>query len=141
MIADLALDRQVLEGSGVGKTRDAAEAGLADPRSDTAKKSKLPDRHIHRLLVDELLHLIENLLALRMVELFRLFRKQLVDIGVVAISKGAILDHERGHPGGGVAKGGAGRLDNALGVFFAAIAGEKSGPLDRVQFDPHADRL
>ena len=87
-----ALDRDVLERRGVGKTGDQAERRFPDPRADAIEEAELPDRRVDRLLVDELLHLVEDRAALLVVELVGLLRIELVDVGVAAIDIGAALD-------------------------------------------------
>src|ERR1700731_4677208 len=73
--------RDLFIGAGVGEARDQAEAGLADPRSMTVDEGELPDRRVHRALVDDLLHLLEDRAALLLVELGALLLEHLVEIG------------------------------------------------------------
>src|SRR5215204_7318041 len=87
------LDRDVLVGRGVGEQRDPAEPGLADPRPDAVDEGELPDRRVHRPLVYDLLHLVQDRLALLRIDLDRLLTVQLVDFGVAAVGEPAALDH------------------------------------------------
>src|SRR5690348_16381175 len=80
------LDRDLLEGSRVGKTGDQSECRLTDPGPDPVDKGKLPKRPKDRLLINELLHFFEDCGAFCLVELVSLLRIQLVDIGIAAIN-------------------------------------------------------
>src|SRR5690242_1202145 len=111
------LDRDVLERRGKREARDQSEGRLANPRTDPAQKGELPDRRVHRLFVNELLHLIQDRPALTFVELVGLQRVELVDVGIAAVDVGAALDHEGSEPGGGIAKGGACSEDDAVELF------------------------
>src|SRR5947209_19593689 len=51
----LPLDRNVLVGTGIGESRDQAEAGFADLRPVAVDEGQLPDRRDHGLLVHQLL--------------------------------------------------------------------------------------
>ena len=59
----------------------------------------------------QLLHPVEQRLALLVVELGGLLREQLVDLGVAAVNVGAALDDEGFQAGRGVAEGGAAAID------------------------------
>src|SRR3954454_13810115 len=86
------LYRQILERRGVRKSGDPAERRFSEPRTDAVDEGKFPDRCEYRLLVHELLYLVQDFLALLAVEFGRLLRKQLIDIRIAAIHKGAIPD-------------------------------------------------
>jgi hypothetical protein len=119
-----ALDRDFLEGRGVSKTRNEAECRLADPGTNAVEEAELPDRRVDRLLVDELLHLIEDRCALLVVEFAGLLREEFVNVGIAAIGIGAALDHERGKPGRRIAEGAAGSLDDPPRILFVDVARE-----------------
>src|SRR5882724_2036282 len=86
------LDRDVLVGPGVSEGRDKVEPRLADAWSICVEEGELPDRRVNRLLVDELLYLVQDRRAPAVVQLGCLFLEQFVDVGVVAIGIGAALD-------------------------------------------------
>src|SRR5690348_18022614 len=111
-----ALERDVLEGRGVGEARDQAESRLADTGADAVEEAQLPNWGVNRFLVDELLHLVEDRGALLVIEFVGLLRKELVDVGVAAIGVGAALDDERGQPRRRIPKGAARALNDAARV-------------------------
>ena len=55
-----ALDRDVFTWRGVSKTRDQTKGRLSDARADATDKGKLQQRRIDRLLMHQLLHLVQN---------------------------------------------------------------------------------
>src|SRR6516162_876853 len=135
-----ALQGDVLVGGGVGEARDPAEPRLADSRSDAVDKSELPDRREDRPLINQLLHPVQDRLALLVVQLHRLLLVERVDIRVAAIDKRAALDDVGLEPGRGVAEGsGTGQYDIFEGLFRVSL--DKGGALDRPQLHPDADRL
>src|SRR5689334_13898622 len=75
-----ALQSDVLVRGGVDEALDQAETGLRDARAYAADERKLPDRHVHRPFVEQLLHLGQQCGALAMVEFDRLLREQLIDL-------------------------------------------------------------
>jgi hypothetical protein len=77
--------------------------------------------------------------AALVIELDRLLAKQLVDIGVAAIGIGATFDDEGLQPGGGVAEGRTGPLNEAF-EGFVRVAFEEGRALDRAQPGPDARR-
>src|SRR6516162_502178 len=102
--------RDVLERPGVGEARDQAEPGLTDPRPNAVDEGELHQRCIDHPPGHQLLHLVQDRRALLVVEFGGLLLKERVNFGVAAVGVGSALDDERGQPGRGVAKGGAGRL-------------------------------
>src|ERR1700687_6060765 len=129
----LGFNRQVFERCGAGKAGAPVEPRLPDSRANAVQEAELPDRRVDRLLVNQLLHLRQDRRALFMVELVGLLRVERVDIGIVAIGEGAVLDHKGGEPGRGVAEGAARRLDDALAIFLVGVACVETGPLDRLE--------
>src|SRR5205823_4131225 len=127
-----ALERDLLVRAGIGKCRDQAEAGLADPRAEAVDERQLPDRRVDRLLVKQLLDLFEDRRALLLIEFDRLLLKQLVDIRVVAVSVGAALDHIGLQASRRVAERAAAALDDVLQLFVAVRLKERR-PLERPQ--------
>src|SRR6516165_4345220 len=113
-----ALDRDVLEGCGVCEILDQPEPRLPDARPDAVDEGKLPDRCRDRLVVDELLDVIQDRLALFVVEDGCLLLIERIDVGVVAIGVGATLDDKGGEPGRGIAEGAAAAQDQVLEAFI-----------------------
>ena len=87
--------------------------------------------------MNELLDLVQERLALGVVEFDRLLLKQRVNFGIVAVGIGTALDGEGFEAGRGVAESGAASHDQVL-VFLFRIALEKRGALDRPQIGPDA---
>src|SRR6516164_4909951 len=94
-----ARDRDVLERRGIGEPSDQPEGRLADSRAHAVEEAELPDRRVDRLVMDELLHLVEDRRSFLMVGFTGLLRVEFVDVRIVAIGIGAALDDERGKPG------------------------------------------
>jgi hypothetical protein len=88
--------------------------------------------------VHQLLHLVQQCLALLEIELGRLLLEQFVELRVAAIDIGAALGDESFDSSGGVAEGAAGVLDDILELLFA-IPREESSPLQWPEFRPDAD--
>ena len=78
-----------------------------------------------------------------MVELGGLLLIEGIDVGVVAIGVGAALDDERSEASRGVAKGGAGCLDDPALELLVRISLEKGGPLERPELgaDAHREKI
>src|SRR5260370_26458868 len=108
------LQGDVLVGRGVGEIRDQAEARFSDPRPDRVDEGELPDRRGERAPGDELLDLVQDRLALGMVQLGRLLLEQLVDVGVAAVNISATLDDKGRETRRRVAEGAAAALDQVL---------------------------
>src|SRR6266566_9601881 len=80
-----ALDRDVLVWPGIGEGRDQPEPRLLDPRPKGVDEGQLPDRRKHRLVMEELLDLVQQRRALLLIQLGGLLMEQLIDVGVAAI--------------------------------------------------------
>src|SRR5512132_3726909 len=76
------VEAKVLVGPGVGVVGDHAEPVHFQPRSDPVEKGGLDDRSEHHLLVDHLLHLVEDLLADARVHLLRLLAVEPVHLRI-----------------------------------------------------------
>src|SRR5215472_7801966 len=135
-----ALDRDVLEGGGVGEIGDQAEPGLADPRSHTIDEAELPDRRVDRPLGHDLLHLVEDCCELLVVELGRLLLVELIDVGVAAIDIGAALDDKGLQPGRGVAERAAAAEDQVF-ELLVRIGLNNGRPFERPELEPDPHRL
>src|SRR5215472_10841530 len=135
-----ALDRDVLEGCGVCEILDQPEPRLPDARPDAVDKGKLPDRRRDRLVVDELLDVIEDRLTLLVVEDGRLLLIERIDVGVVAVRVGTALDDKGGEPGRGIAKGAAATQDQVLEAFIGPSL-DKGGAFERPELYLKPDRL
>src|SRR5438270_13259557 len=105
----------------IGGAPDAAEGQLATPRANPAEKRQQPDRRVDRLLVDQPLHLFEDLGPLPRVEFIGLLLVEFVDIGITTVDVGAAGDDERGEPRRRVAEGAARSAQDATGVLLAGI--------------------
>src|SRR5262249_42001168 len=91
----LRLELQVLVGRRVGVHRDQTEPGLGHARADAVQPPKLPDWRVHDLLVDELLDLVEDRLALLPVQFRGLLLEEPVDVGIAAVCVDPLRVHER----------------------------------------------
>src|ERR1041384_6655602 len=125
------LERDVFIGRRVGEAGNQAEPGLADARADAVEEGELPDRRIDRALVNELLHPVQDRLALRTIELARLLPVERIHVRIAAVSKHAALDHLRLEPGGGVAEGAGRGLDDVLERLFRVALEEGRALEDR----------
>src|SRR5947209_8187214 len=133
-----ALQRYVFVRRSVDETLDQAESRLLDAGPDPADERQLPDRHIHRLFVEQLLHLAQDRSALVPIELNRLLRKQLVDVRVAAVGIIAALHHELLQPGRRIAECATGALDDVL-ELLVGIALEERRTFQRTQLRPDTD--
>src|SRR6516162_4661219 len=134
------LQRDVFVGRGVWEACDQAEPRLADARSNTVEKGELPDRCKDCPLVHQLLHLVQDHLALLVVQFDRLLPIERVDVGVAAVDERAALDDVGFEAGRCVAKGaGTGQDDVFQGLLCVCL--DKRGPFDRPQLHSDADRL
>src|SRR5882672_96389 len=84
-LASGAFQGEVFVRRGVRETRHQAEPRLTYPRSDTVDKGQLPNRCVDHPLGHDLLDLVEQRAAPRLVKLDRLLLEQRVDVGVVAV--------------------------------------------------------
>src|SRR5260221_3636926 len=98
------LDRDVFVWPRIGKPRDQPKPGFTDAGTVAVDEGQLPDRRVHRPLVYDLLHLVQDRLAALRIQFGRLLREQLVEIGVVAVGISATLDREDLKAGGRIAK-------------------------------------
>src|SRR5207248_11589242 len=114
--------------------------GLRHPGAVAVEKDELPDRQVHRLLVNELLDPMHDRLALPDVELGALLPEQDVDIGISAVGVDATGRHERLEPGVGVAEDAAEAVDDVLQLLLL-IRLEERRTLERSQPGADADRL
>src|SRR5437660_2153997 len=135
-VVSRALDGDVLVRPGIGKSRDQPEPRLADPRAKRVDEGQLPDRRVNRLVVEELLDLVQERRALLLIQLGGLLLEKLVDVGVVAIGISAALDDIGLQAGRGVAERAAAALNDVL-ELFVAIRLEEGRPLEWPQ--PGAD--
>src|SRR5437764_8447498 len=128
------------EGRGVCEAGDQAEPRLSYPGPDAVDEGELQQRRIDRALMDQLLHLVQELRALLMAEVGGLLCVERIDLGIVAISIGAALDSEGREARRGVAEGGAGGLNEPF-ELLVGIALEKRCPLERAERRADAYRL
>src|SRR5438552_17327436 len=84
--------RDVLVRPGIGERRDQAEPGFSDARAVAVDEGELPDRRINRLLVKELLDLVEDCSAPLLIQFGCLLLEKFIDIRVAAVGIGASLD-------------------------------------------------
>src|SRR5262245_27513573 len=82
---------------------DEAEAGLGDAGAVALQERQLPDRQVHRLVVDELLDAVKDRFALLAVQLAGLLGEEPVDVRIASISVAPGRDGERLEPGGRIA--------------------------------------
>src|SRR5262245_54019770 len=100
------------------------------PTADSATRAvagdvgQLEEWRVHHLLVDELLGLMEKLLALTAVHLHRLSLDEILDVRVRPIGEEAARCHERVEPGRRVAEGGACALDDLLEPLIPVLLEE-----------------
>jgi hypothetical protein len=94
-----ALQGDVLVGRGVGIIRDRTKTRFSDSRPHTVDEGQLPDRRDHRVLVNQLLDLVQGRLAMLVVQLCRLFLEKCVDVWVAPVGLGPALD-DKGLDGG-----------------------------------------
>jgi len=85
---------------------------------DTGERGQLPNRRRDHLLVHELLHFVQDGLALLVVEFGRLLRVQLVDVGITAVGLSAALD-DKGFETGGAPKAALAPIMRPLSNFFS----------------------
>src|SRR4029077_3052960 len=124
----------------VGEAGDQPEPRLADPRANTVDKGQLPDRRVDRPLINQLLHLVQDRLALLVVEFYSLLLVELVEIGVAPINKNSALDDMGFKARRGVAERPGAGLNDVFERLFGKTFDE-GGPFDRPKFWPDADCL
>jgi hypothetical protein len=115
---------------------DEAQARFLDAWSHPVQEGQLPDGRVDDLLVDELLHPVEDGFAALPVHLPRLLLEQAVEIGIAAVDVGAPVDHEGLEACGGIAEGSARSLDEILELLLR-VAAEEGRPLEGTEL--HAD--
>src|SRR5437667_320171 len=99
---------------------DEAEPRLGDARPHTDQERRLEERQVHRLLVHELLDLVQDRLALLSVQLAGLLAEEPVDIGIPAVREHALGDDERLDARGRVAERGAALAMEVLELLLLA---------------------
>src|ERR1700750_2878151 len=130
--------RDVLIGGRVGKQRNPAEAGFADPRADTVDEGDLPDRPIDRALDHELLNLEQHGLALGAIQLARLLAIEIVDVRIAAVGEDPALNQVGFDARRGIAERAGPGLDDALVLLLLELLDERR-PLDRPELGADAD--
>src|SRR5882672_4164401 len=86
---------------------DQHQRRLLDPGADAARPDILVDRRDPDPVVDDLLDLVQERLALLPVGFSRLLSVERVDVGIAAVGEGAVARVDLRHPRGGVAIEGA----------------------------------
>src|SRR5262245_48748058 len=89
--ARLLLEAQILERCRVRERRDQAERGLLELRTDPADEPVLPDGCEDHPVVQDLLDLVQHLLALLLVELLGLALEEILHLRQHAVRVGAAL--------------------------------------------------
>src|SRR5207237_6889037 len=107
--------------------------------SDAADEAILPDRREHDALEQDLLDLVQQLLALPAIELSRLPLKEILDFGQHTVGKHAAIRRQAFDPGGRVASRPLRAQHDSLELLLAPRR-EPRGPLHCPQPDPDADR-
>src|SRR5262245_10294462 len=82
---DAALQADVFVGCGIGMPADQAECRFVNPRALAVEEGELPQRRVHRALMHQLLHAVQERRAFGAVRLRRLLGEQLVDVRVAAV--------------------------------------------------------
>src|SRR5215470_14212716 len=136
----LRLELQILVGRREGVAGDEPEPGFVDAPADAVDEGQLVHRRDHRLLRHELLHAMEQHLALGAIQLAGLLAKQAVDVGVSAVGELAPGDHVGLEPGGGVAEGAADDLHEVLQLLVGDALVERRA-LERAELGADADTL
>src|SRR5262249_36266114 len=130
--------RDILVGCSIGETRDEAEPRLTDTWTHAVDESLLPKVGVNRLVVHDLLHLVQQSFAFLGIELGGLLLEELVKFGVAAVDIDAALGDEGLHSRGGIAEGAARSL-NQIFVALLAIPLEERRALQRpkLSLDAH----
>src|SRR5204863_1063457 len=119
---------------------DEAETRLGHARTERVDEAELPDRRVHRLVVDELLDPVQRGFAAGAVERGGLLANEPVDVGVASIDVRSGADREHLEPRGRVAEGAADAVGQILQLLFL-VGLEEGGTLDRPELHADADRL
>src|SRR5260370_12345155 len=94
-------------------------------------EGELPDRRVHRALIDDLLHLLEDCGAFLLIELGTLLLEHLVEVGVAAIGVSPAFDRQGFEAGRRLARRAASPLCQVL-VFLFPIALSKNCAFSRL---------
>src|SRR6187431_632550 len=113
------LELEVLRGRRVREPGNEAGPALGHPRPDPPDERQLVDRHVDRLLDQELLDLAEQRLALLRLELAALPRVELVDLGQASVGVDAVRGRVGLDLGGRVAEGRADDQDHPVQLLLA----------------------
>src|SRR5215467_499697 len=124
--------RDILVGPRIGKTRDEAEPRFTHAWTHTVDEGLLPEVRVNRLVMHDLLHLVQQSFAFLGIELGGLLLEELVKFGVAAIDIDAALGDEGLHSRGGIAEGAACSL-NEIFEALLAIPLEERGALQRAK--------
>src|SRR5262245_51995988 len=100
--SSLGAQLDVLVRGGEAVAGEESQARLLHARADTMEEAEIPDGREHRPFVHELLHPVQDRLALGPVQLRRLLPEQAIDVGVPAVGVGAARDRIGLQPGRGV---------------------------------------
>src|SRR5215467_15531376 len=130
--------RDILVGPRIGETRDEAEPRFTHAWTHTVDEGLLPEVGVNRLVMHDLLHLVQKTFALLGIELGGLLLEELVKFGVAAIDIDAALGDEGLHSRGSIAEGAARSLYQIFEALLA-IPLEERGALQRpkLSLDAH----
>src|SRR5256886_3849227 len=136
----LRLELHVLVRRRIGVAGDQPQTRLLHPGPVAVDERELPDRDEHRLLVHDLLDLVQQRLALLAIQLGSLILEERIDLRIAAVDIGTAGDDEGLQARRRVAKRAARRVREVL-VLLVAVAGPVRGALDRPQLGPDAELL
>src|SRR5262249_6348058 len=121
---------------------DQHQRRLRHARPDTTRPDVFPERSKSHPIVERLLNLVQQSLALLPIGLTSLLLVERVDVGIPAIGIRAVTRHDLRHARGGVAVERAG-ADTHAAQLFGRPGREKSGPLHRahLELDPHSPEI
>src|SRR3990172_10908824 len=134
------LELQVLVGRGVRVARDQPEAGFLHAGSGAVQERQLPQVREHDLVVDELLHLVEDRLPFLPVQLRPLLAEEAVEVRVAAVNVGPARHHESLETRRRVPERSGGALDDVLELLLA-VPLEEGRALQRTELDADTHRL
>src|SRR5213594_4021483 len=132
------LQFHVLQRPRVREAADQVDARLLHARADAPDERQLVDRDVGHPVVEDLLDLVQQRLALLHVQLAHLALEEILDLGDDAGRVGAALAHVRLEPRGGVGAGAADADDHVLELAVAPRRGERR-PLHAPYLRPDAD--
>src|SRR5207245_8449620 len=135
----LLLQPYLLEWRRPGVGIDQHQPGLLHARPDSARPEELEDGTEAHALVEGLLDLVQQGLALLAIGLDGLLPVQGVDVGIAAVRVGAVARHDLRHPRGRVAVEAAAADAHTLELLRSPRR-EEGGPLHRphLELDPEA---